>query len=91
MHLSWLYLQSGAVARVKQALISGAKEMAGIGSSICRGQQSDQLVMAAVYNNWRTVVKNVLHSTELVNIIYNQTTFLISNVLSLLAGNEIRL
>ena len=51
--------QSGAVLRVKHALISGVKESNGLGFSICRGQQSDQLVMAAVYSNWKTVVKMV--------------------------------
>ena len=68
MYFLWPYMQSGAVARAKHALISGTKESNGLGSSICRGQQSDQLVMAAVYCNWRTVVKNVLHIIKFINI-----------------------
>ena len=65
--------QSGAVLRVKHALISGVKESNGLGFSICRGQQSDQLVMAAVYSNWKTVVKKVFHVVQLVNIFCKNT------------------
>ncbi|KAH6555790.1 hypothetical protein KP509_1Z227800 [Ceratopteris richardii] len=48
--------QLSGAENAKRAFVEATKS-SDVSSSICRGQQSDQLVMAAAYKGWSTVIK----------------------------------